>query len=115
MENLNHNKTKKFFLVDRDFPLEILPKSFANSEKIISFDYESHQYLLEKRCSHISSNDFLNLSNEYFNQFDKKQKCYQHVTQFFFNYKNNIYKQKLYDYLRPDYEFINSITFHEPR
>lgn len=59
-----------------------------------------------------SNDNFITIDNTKVNILNKQLQIYKAITEFLFDAKNDRYKQKLYDYLRPDYEFINSIKFY---
>ena len=51
-------------------------------------------------------------NNHKINQTDKKSILYKNLINFLFDYQYNRYKEKLYQYLQPDYDFIDSINFY---
>ena len=60
MEILKTKNTTKILLVDRYFPFDKLSSTFDDSQKVISFDYESDRILIDKKISHDVSDEFLN-------------------------------------------------------
>ena len=59
MEELTKTQPNKIFLIDRSTKLDGLFSLWDGSEKIITFDFESHKSLLEKNISHEISDGFL--------------------------------------------------------
>lgn len=46
------------------------------------------------------------------NRIDKTNLIFKRVTDFLYDSKNDSYRQKIYNYLQPDYKFINLVTFY---
>jgi len=59
-----------------------------------------------------SHNEITSLNNSIENGIDKKDPLYREVISFLFNYKNHKIKNKIMDYLQPDYDFISGIDFY---
>lgn len=59
-----------------------------------------------------SHSEMIPLNNSIENGLDKKDEVYREVISFLFNYKNHEIKNKIMDYLQPDYDFISGIDFY---
>lgn len=69
-----------------------------------SINYKLHHWLIGEGMS----NDFLKLPKE---NVKHNLLMYNRITEYLFDAKNQRYKEKLLEYLKPDYELINSTKF----
>lgn len=58
---MSYNKT--LVLIDSSFPFEKIQKFNVNNNKLITFDYESHKKLYEKKIEHEISDNYLDTSD----------------------------------------------------
>jgi len=87
-------------------------ETFKCSTSDITFFYLNNNLGYQINKWFQSHNELINVNNHKTNVQNKSLISYRHITEFLFNAKNEIYKQKLYAYLKPDYDFINSINFY---
>jgi|688.fasta_scaffold552276_2 hypothetical protein len=59
-----------------------------------------------------SHSETIPLNNSIENALDKTDLLYRETISFLFNYKNHKIKDKIMDYLQPDYDFISGIDFY---